>query len=133
MSPESNSTATKAVEWVVEKLTVASTSGWFTEKLSALASSSPAYLSGASAPAPTQAYSAPAPAPSGVTSAELDAVRGAADRAESTAQALAGRVAKLEDQIRQLRKAQEQLGAHLEEAVGPHEEGAHKVHWWARR
>jgi hypothetical protein len=134
MSPESNSTATKAVEWVVEKLTVASTSGWFTEKLSALANSSPAYLSGgASAPAPTQGYSAPASAPSGVSKAELDAVRDAASRADSTAQALAGRVAKLEDQIRQLRKAQEELSSHLEEAVGPSGEGAHRAHWWSKK
>ncbi len=134
MSLNSNSQATKAVEWVVEKLSDASTSGWFTEKLNALANSSPAYLTGAvvSSQAQAPSYAAP-PAASGVSSGELNAVRDAADRAESTAQALAGRVAKLEDQMRGLRKSMEQLAAHVEEAVGPHEEGAHKQHWWSRR
>ncbi len=133
MSLNSNSQATKAVEWVVEKLSVASTSGWFTEKLNALATSAPAYLTGAVAQSQSQAPSYSPPPASGVSSGELNAVRDAADRAESTAQALAGRVAKLEDQMRGLHKSMEQLAAHVEEAVGPHEEGAHKQHWWSRR
>ena len=137
MSSDSGSQATKAVEWMVEKLVVAADSGWWTEKLNALANSSPAYLkvasalAPASAPAPSQSQSAPPP-PSGVSRADLDTVREAAAKAESAAQALAGRVSDLEEQIRELRKSQEQLAAHVEEAVGPHEEGAHKAHWWSR-
>jgi hypothetical protein len=132
MGVNSGSQATKAVEWVLDRLAVASTSGWWSEKLSALANSAPAYLTGASAPAQAPAYS-PAPAPSGVSSAEFDALRQSAAQTESTAQALAGRLAELEDQVRQLRKSHEELAAHLEEAVGPHEEGAHKQRWWSRR
>jgi hypothetical protein len=142
MSRNAGSQATKAVdkavEWMVDKLVVAADSGWWAEKLTTLANSAPAYLKGASAlapaPAPAPSYSAPPPpsAPSGVSQADLDAVRDAAAKAESAAQALAGRVADLEDQVRQLHKSQEQLAAHVEEAVGPHEEGAHKAHWWSR-
>ena len=135
---EATKAVDKAVEWMVEKLIVAADSGWWAEKLNTLANSAPAYLKGASAlapaPAPAPSYSAPPrqSPPSGVSQSDLDGVRDAAAKAESAAQALAGRVADLEQQIRQLGKAQEQLAAHVEEAVGPHEEGAHKEHWWSR-
>ncbi len=132
---EATKAVDKAVEWMVDKLIVAADTGWWAEKLTTLANSAPAYLKGSSAlaPAPTPAptYSAPPPS-SGVRQADLDAVRKKAVQAESAAQALAKRVVALEEQIRQLRKSQEQLAAHLEEAVGPHEEGAHKEHWWSR-
>ena len=107
-----DSQTTRAVEWMVERLTAASQSGYWSEKIASLTSSSPAYLTPSSR-------------------ATLPASGGGVDRA--AVDALSARVAKLEKELADLRASQEQLAVHVEEAVGPQAEGEHKIHWWSRR
>jgi hypothetical protein len=88
MGIAADSQTTKAVEWVLERLTTASQSGFIAEKISSLTSSSPAYLTTASRP------TLPA-SDGGVSTAAVDA--------------LFARVAKLEKELEALRASHEHL------------------------
>ena len=88
MGIAAESQPTRAVEWMVERLTAASQSGFWAEKIAGLTSSSPAYLTTASRP------TLPASG-TGVDRAAVDA--------------LSARVAKLEKELEALRASHEHL------------------------
>lgn len=118
--PSNDDNATRALEWMVTKLEQAKSNGYYLDKISTMSVF----------PAGRQAY-APSPSASvtgsgGASQADVDAALARASKAESEVSALSDRVAKLEKELRG-------LATHLEEAVGPHEEGEHKTHWWSRR
>ena len=123
MAVRTETSATKAMEWMVDQLSAASNSGWWAEKLTALTTSSPAYK--------TTAVSAPSMPRSSPTVDDI--AREQAARAESDVTSLSHRVTELETELGLLKRSYEKLAAHLEEAVGPHEEGEHRSHWWSRR
>lgn len=121
MSVGIDNQTTKALEWMVEKLSEAKANGYWLDKISSISvlGSAPA-MARAAAPAGS---SAPA---GGVTQADLDRAVDRAARAEAQVVALSNRVEKLEQEL-------QSLATHLEEAVGSYEEGEHKSHWWSRR
>ena len=125
MAARTDTPATKAIEWLVEQLSAASTTGWWADKLGALGTSKPAYTF-------TAASTPSTPTPAAADNGALDRALERAARAESAANALTDRVTHLESELQMLKRSHERLAAHLEEAVGPHEEGAHKQHWWSR-
>jgi hypothetical protein len=130
VSTTTDTQTSKALEWAVEKISVASQNGWYLDKIMQLSTSAPKYLMpGASAPAPVRA---PAP-PASNGSAATDDTRRQLAEATAAITSLEARVASLEADVSMLKKAQKSLSAHLEEAVGPHSEGEHKQHWWSRR
>ncbi len=88
MGIAADSQTTKALEWMVERLSAASQSGFWSEKIASLTSSSPAYL--------TATYRPTLPAPGG-----------GADRA--AIDALSARVARLEKELEALRASHEHL------------------------
>lgn len=115
-----NQMTTKALEWMVEKLSEAKANGYYLDKIAAMP------MIG-SAPTIAGFTSAQPSAPGGGASrADLDRAVDRAARAEAQVVALTSRVDKLEQDLLA-------LGNHLEEAVGSYEEGDHKSHWWSRR
>lgn len=124
--PTTESQTTKALEWAVERISAASQSGWWIDRLTALSSSVPAYKS------PAYKSTATATVGGNHTAAAEEARRQAA-RAEAAADGLRARVTALESELADLRQRHDELAAHLEAAVGPSSEGAHKQHWWSRR
>jgi hypothetical protein len=116
----------QALEWVLQKVSDASKNGWYLDKVSSLASSKPAYLNGFTAQPPAPMPAAAPSASGGVSQAELDRVADRAAKAEGIANGLGARVASLEKELALLR-------SHVEEAVGPDQEGEHKSHWWGRK
>ena len=115
MATSTETQATKALEWVVEKITVAQQNGFWMDRLAQVTTSKPAYLT----------------ALTGGSSGADDSGRAA--RAEAAVQKLAAKVTDLEAQIVSLNQRHDALAQHLEEAVGPHTEGEHKSHWWSRK
>lgn len=109
MTIGNQTTATKAVEMVVKALDDASKNGWYLNKISSLTTSRPAYTLPPSRPA------------------------GAPLSPDGDVGALSTRVNRLEQELAGLKQELKSVAAHLEEAVGPHHEGAHKNHWWSRR
>jgi len=89
---------TKAAEWVVGKLTAASTKEWVTDKLQNLTSSTPAFLSRSGNIKEDSA------AGSGGSSADVDAARADAAKARAVAEALEARLVKLEEDMAKLQK-----------------------------
>ena len=114
MATSTETQATKALEWVVERISVAQQNGFWMDRLAQVTSSKPAYLSG-------------------LTGSSSGGDDGRAARAEAAVQKLSAKVADLEAQITSLNQRHEALAQHLEEAVGPHTEGEHKSHWWSRK
>jgi hypothetical protein len=121
MSVGTNDQATKAVEWMVEKLAEAKANGYWLDKVSSLSA-----FGSAPAAARTMVETRPSGPPGGVSRADVDRAVDRAARAETQVVALTNRVEKLEQEL-------QTLATHLEEAVGSYEEGEHKSHWWSRR
>jgi hypothetical protein len=128
MGATKESPATQVLEWAVGKLSEASKTDWV-DKLSALATSRPAYLrDGLLTPHP-------AAAGAGVGRSELDAALDRAARAEAKNRDLTQRVAALEQELTGLRSGS---GAGLAGDPGDAgESGAagdddHRSHWWSR-
>jgi hypothetical protein len=63
----------------------------------------------------------------------MASVREQAAWAEAAVDILEKRVGQLESDLGALRQSQQDIARHLEEAVGPAGEGAHRQHWWSRR
>ncbi len=115
MTTSTETQATKALEWVVERINAAQQNGYWMDRLAQVTSSKPAYLT----------------ALTGGSSSGADDARAA--RAEAAVQKLSAKVADLEAQIISLNQRHEELAQHLEDAVGPQTEGDHKTHWWSRK
>ena len=114
MATSTEAQATKALEWVVERITTAQQNGFWLDRIAEMTSSKPAYLAG-------------------LTGGSSSGDDGRAARAEAAVQKLSAKVADLEAQIDSLNQRHEALAQHLEEAVGPQTEGEHKSHWWSRK
>ncbi len=118
MSVGTDNQTTKALGWMVEKLSEAKANGYWLDKIASM----PVLGS-----APATAVQARSPATAGgVSQADLDRAIDRAARAEAQVVALTDRVEKLEQDL-------QSIATHLEEAVGSYEEGEHKSHWWSRR
>ena len=132
MSTTTDTQTSKALEWAVEKLSVASQNGWYLDKIVQLSSSAPKYLMpGASTPTPVRAPAAPPASNNG--GAVTDDARRQLAEATVVITSLKTRVTALEADVAMLKRAQKSLSTHIEEAVGPHSDGEHKQHWWSRR
>lgn len=114
MATSTETQATKALEWVVERITAAQQNGFWMDRLAQVTASKPAYLTS-------------------LTGGSSSAGDSRAARAEAEVQKLSAKVADLEAQITSLNQRHEALAQHLEEAVGPQSEGDHKSHWWSRK
>lgn len=119
MSVGTDNQTTKALEWMVGKLSEAKANGYWLDKIAAM----PVL---GSAPVTSRASLSSSVSAGGVSRADLDRAVDRAARAEAQVVALTNRVEKLERDLAA-------LATHLEEAVGSYEEGEHKSHWWSRR
>lgn len=114
MATSTETQTTKALEWVVERITAAQQNGFWMDRLAQVTASKPAYLTA-------------------LTGGSSGDDGGRAARAEAAVQKLSAKVSDLEAQIASLNQRHDALAQHLEEAVGPHTEGEHKSHWWSRK
>ncbi len=90
----SNDQATKALEWMVEKLADAKANGYWLDKVSSLST-----FGSAPAAARTMVDTRSAAPPGGVTKADLERAIDRAARAEAQVAALTARVEKLEAEL----------------------------------